>query len=65
MEEISDGASFAAIAQREGKRTRQIRLPAPLAFVPPQTVKDLIDGTAPACTITAMAASMPLVWVES
>jgi hypothetical protein len=46
MDEISSGGSFAAIAQREGKSERQIRLLAPLAFLPPTTVKALIEGTA-------------------
>ena len=47
MDEITNGASFAVIAQREGKSERHIRLLAPLAFVPPITVRTLIEGTAP------------------
>jgi hypothetical protein len=41
-------ASFAAIARREGKVERHIRLLAPLAFVSPRIVSALLDGTAPA-----------------
>jgi len=55
MDEITNGASFAVIAQREGKSERQIRLLAPLAFVPPITVRTLIEGTARAGTVTDLA----------
>jgi hypothetical protein len=62
LEEVLAGGSFAAIANREGKGERQIRLLMPLAFVPPQTVRGLIDGAACAATVTEMAKSVPLVW---
>jgi site-specific DNA recombinase len=62
LEEILAGSSFAEIARREGKGDRQIRLLLPLAFVPPQMVRDLINGTAPAVTVTEMAKSVPLAW---
>ena len=59
LEEILAGGSLAEIATREGKGERQIRL---LAFVPPATVRDLINGIAPAVTVTEMAKSVPLAW---
>jgi hypothetical protein len=62
MEEVSEGTSFAAIAQREGKGERQIRLLVPLAFVPPVTVRALIKGTANAGTVTEFAKCVPLLW---
>ena len=62
MDELSDGVSIAAIAQREGKSARHIRLLAPLAFVPPATVRTLIDGTGKTGTITDLAMNVPLLW---
>ena len=62
MDEISDGASFAAIARREGKGERQIRLLLPLAFVSPAKVRVFIHGTMSAATVTELARSVPLVW---
>jgi site-specific DNA recombinase len=47
-------ASFAEIAKREGKVERHIRLLAPLAFVSPRLISDIIDGVAsPHLTVTA------------
>jgi hypothetical protein len=52
----SRAAGFAAIAHREGKGERHIRLLAPLAFVSPRIVAAILDGTAPAgLTITTLA----------
>jgi site-specific DNA recombinase len=65
IEEISDGDSFAAIAQREGKSARQMRLLAPLAFVSPVTVRSLVEGTARAGTVTDLAKRVPLIWNSS
>jgi hypothetical protein len=48
-------ASFAAIARREGKAERHVRLLAPLAFVSPRIVAAIPDGTAP-------EGSLPLRW---
>ena len=62
MEEIANGASFAAIADREDKTRRQIRLLAPLAFVPPATVKEIIDGTATPGRVLEQARTVPLLW---
>jgi site-specific DNA recombinase len=58
-------ASVAAIAQREGKAERHIRMLAPLAFVSPRIITAIIAGTAPAgLTITALARALPYSWVE-
>jgi hypothetical protein len=62
VEEILAGGSFAEIARREGKGERQIRLLAPLAFVPPAMVRGLIDGAVRTATITELAKSVSLVW---
>jgi hypothetical protein len=64
MDELSDGVSIAAIAQREDKTARHIGLLAPLAFVPPAIVKSLIDGTARFGTVTELAARVPRLWPE-
>jgi site-specific DNA recombinase len=58
-------ASFAAIAHREGKVERHLRLLAPLAFVSPPIVSALLDGTAPAdLTLSALARALPYSWAE-
>jgi DNA invertase Pin-like site-specific DNA recombinase len=58
-------ASFAAIAHGEGKVERHVRLLAPLAFVSPQIVSALLDGSAPAdLTITKLARALPYSWAE-
>jgi hypothetical protein len=64
MDELSDGVSIAAIAQREDKSARHIRLLAPLAFVPPAMVQNLIEGTAKVGTVTELAARIPLLWPD-
>jgi hypothetical protein len=65
MDEVSDGASFAAIARRQGKCERQIRLLAPLAFMSPQAVRNLINGTANVRTVMDLAKGVPLLWGAS
>lgn len=53
-------ASFAEIAEREGKVERHVRFLAPLAFVSPRVVTAIIDGSAPTdLTVTALATSLP------
>jgi site-specific DNA recombinase len=64
MDELLAGNSIAEIASREGKSLRHIRLLAPLAFVSPQTVSDLISGTARIGTVTELAPRVPLLWSE-
>jgi site-specific DNA recombinase len=67
MDDLAHGrvASFAAIACREGKVERHIRLLAPLAFLSPRVVSRLLDGTAPAgLTVTALARALPWSWAE-
>ena len=58
-------ASFAAIARREGKVERHVRLLAPLAFVSPRIISALLDGTAPAdLTPTKLARALPYSWAD-
>jgi len=67
MEDLRQGrtASFAAIARREGKVERHIRLLAPLAFLSPRIVSALLEGTAPAhLTVTRLARALPHSWAE-
>jgi hypothetical protein len=62
IEEITQGASFAAIGAREGKSARYVRKLVPLAFVPPDMVRNLIDETLRPPSIEALAPRVPLVW---
>jgi hypothetical protein len=67
MDDLAHGrvASFTAIARREEKVERHIRLLAPLAFLSPRIISRLLDGTAPAgLTITALARALPWSWAE-
>jgi hypothetical protein len=58
-------ASFAAIARREGKAERHVRLLAQLAFVSPRIVAAILDGTAPErLTASALARALPWSWAE-
>jgi hypothetical protein len=67
MEDLAHGrvASFVAIARREGKAERHIRLLAPLAFLSPRIVSALLDGAVPAdLTLTQLARGLPYSWIE-
>jgi site-specific DNA recombinase len=67
LDEFTNGhlSSVAALARREGKAERHIRLLLPLAFLSPRIVSALLDGTAPAdLTITALARALPWSWAE-
>ncbi len=58
-------SSFAEIAEREGKVERHIRLLAPLAFVSPRIISEIIDGgTPPALTVTGLAKGLGYSWAE-
>jgi DNA invertase Pin-like site-specific DNA recombinase len=58
-------SSFAEIAKRERKVERHIRLLAPLAFVSPQIISKIIDGTArPGLTVTGLAKGLAYSWAE-
>jgi site-specific DNA recombinase len=59
------GSSIAALARREAKTERHMRLLMPLAFVSPRIVSKILDGTAPAgLTITALARALPWSWAD-
>jgi len=64
IEEMCAGrtSSFAEIAKREGKCERHIRLLAPLAFVAPFLVTDLLKGSAPANGVTKAARKLSFSW---
>jgi site-specific DNA recombinase len=58
-------ASFSEIAAQEGKVERHIRLLAPLAFVSPQIITAIIDGSASAdLTVTRLAQPLAHSWPE-
>lgn len=54
--------SFADIARHAGKVERHIRLLAPLAFVSPQTIAHIFEGTAPSIAVTGLAKQTPHYW---
>lgn len=58
-------ASFAEIAEREGKVERHIRFLAPLAFASPGLIEAIATGDAPAdLTVSALAKALPLSWTD-
>jgi hypothetical protein len=67
MDDLAHGrvASFAAIARREAKVERHIRLLAPLAFLSPRIVSAILDGSAPAnLTVIQLVRALPYSWTE-
>ena len=67
VDDLASGrvTSFAAIARREGKVERHVRLLAPLAFLSPRIVSALLDGTAPAdLTVTTLVRALPDSWAK-
>jgi len=65
IKEIVAGGSLADIAKREGRCQRQIRLLAPLAFMPPGIVNSIVDEDIRAGTVTSLAKNVPLIWTAS
>jgi site-specific DNA recombinase len=63
---LRDGAvSCRKIAEREGKVERHIRLLAPLAFVSPRLLSEIIDGVAsPDLTVTGLAQALAYSWAK-
>jgi site-specific DNA recombinase len=55
-------ASFAEIAKREGKVERHIRLLAPLAFVSPNIVANILNGNAHSHGVTTFAKRLTYCW---
>jgi site-specific DNA recombinase len=67
MEDLANGrvADFAAIARREGKAEKYVRLLVPLAFLSPRILSALLDGTAPPeVTAKSLMRSLPYSWAE-
>jgi site-specific DNA recombinase len=66
IDDIVEGrvASFADIAKHEGKVERHIRLLAPLAFVSPTVILDIVNGVMPRVTVTDLAKTIPYYWAE-
>jgi DNA invertase Pin-like site-specific DNA recombinase len=68
IDDLTNGrvASFAAIARREGKIERYIRLLAPLAFLSPRIVSTILDGTASAnlSATQLVRVALPYSWAE-
>jgi len=65
IEDIIEGrvGCFSEIAMREGKVERHIRLLAPLAFVSPQIISEIVDGVAPTdLTVTSLARRLAHSW---
>jgi ParB-like chromosome segregation protein Spo0J len=65
--DLADGraASFAEIAEREGKAERHIRFLAPLAFVSPRIVASIADGSlSPDLNVTKMVKMVDCSWTE-
>ena len=54
--------SFAEIAERERKVERHIRLLAPLAFVSPKIIANIVDNDARPCGITDLAKTLAYSW---
>jgi site-specific DNA recombinase len=58
-------ASFAEIARKEGKVERHVRFLAPLAFVSPRIISEIIDGAAlPTPTVTGLAQGLADFWAK-
>ena len=67
VQDLIDGraASFAEIAKREGKVERHIRLLAPLAFVSPRLLSEIIDGPVRSdLTVTGLAQGLAYSWTK-
>jgi len=66
VDDIVEGrvASFAEIAEREGKVERHIRLLTPLAFISPNILSALIDGAALSVGVTEFAKRISHSWAQ-
>jgi site-specific DNA recombinase len=67
IDDVVDGrvGSFSEIARREGKVERHIRLLAPLAFVSPRMISEIVDGVvARDLTVTSLAKRLAYSWAE-
>jgi site-specific DNA recombinase len=66
VDDIVEGrvSSFAEIAQHEGKVERHIRFLAPLAFVSPGIIADIIDGVPSPIAVTDLAKQLAYCWAR-
>ena len=55
-------ASFAEIAKQEGKVERHIRLLAPLAFLSPRVILNIVEGIAQSSAVKELAKQTPYCW---
>jgi site-specific DNA recombinase len=65
IEDLVEGFSFAEIAKREGRGERYIRLLAPLAFVPPAMISEIMNGAASSLTVAGLARNVLYVWTAA
>jgi len=67
IEDLVEGraSSFSEIAKREGRGERYIRLLAPLAFVPPAMISEIMNGAASSLTVTGLAKNVPSSWTRT
>jgi hypothetical protein len=62
---LGEAKSFAEIAAQEGLGERHVRWLTPLAFVSPNVVRAILDGSAPmGLTVAKLAKALPDCWVE-
>jgi hypothetical protein len=66
IDDIVEGraTSFAEISKHEGKVERHVRLLAPLAFVSPGDIANIIDGVAPSVSVTDLAKRVAYCWTR-
>jgi site-specific DNA recombinase len=65
LTELIDGGKVSEIAERTDRSERQIRVLLNLAFLPPQQVKAILDGTIAVDTITNAVRNVPVIWPEA
>jgi len=59
-----DGPDLAAIAEREGRSERSVRMIHSLAFLAPDIVKAAIEGTLPRGHSLSTLTDLPMDWTE-
>ena len=64
VDRLMAGETLKTIAEGEGKGERQMRHLLRLAFVPPQTVREIVNDQRLPGNIVAFAKSVPLSWIQ-